>query len=103
MSPNLMVALGLAKASQEPVATREGGEGEGTDDWRPPSFSGLDNSKPLTTLRPVVVGQNQKALEVQYKSKGGSDGGDGEDGDGEWSEEEGWDYEGTKYHTDEEI
>ncbi|CAM9719376.1 unnamed protein product [Pylaiella littoralis] len=93
MSPNLMVALGLAKPSQEPAATKEGGEGGGMGDWRPPMFSGLTNSKPLTTLMPVVVGHNKKALEVQYKNKGGEDGQDGDIGDGEWSEEEGWDYE----------
>lgn len=96
MSPNLMVALGLAKPSQEPAATKEGGEGGGMGDWRPPMFSGLTNSKPLTTLMPVVVGHNKKALEVQYKNKGGEDGQDGDVGDGEWSEEEGWDYEGAK-------
>lgn len=91
MSPNLMVALGLSKPSQEP----EGGEGGGKDDWQAPSFSGLTNSAPLTTLMPLVVGQNNKALEVQYMKKTGRDDGqDGEDGEGEWSEEEGWDYEG---------
>lgn len=95
MSHNLRVALGLATAGE--VATAEtGGGGDGNGDWRPPSFAGLDNSKPLTTLMPLVIGQ-QKGLEIEYKKKmgeGEAEGGEGGDGDEEWSEEEGWDYEG---------
>ncbi|CAM9903769.1 unnamed protein product [Ectocarpus sp. 6 AP-2014] len=94
MSHNLRVALGLATAGE--VATAEtGGGGDGNGDWRPPSFAGLGNSKPLTTLMPLVIGQ-QKGLEIEYKKKmgeGEAEGGEGGDGDEEWSEEEGWDYE----------
>ncbi|CAB1116179.1 unnamed protein product [Ectocarpus sp. CCAP 1310/34] len=93
MSHNLRVVLGLATAGE--VATAEtGGGGDGSDDWRPPSFAGLDNSKPLTTLMPLVIGQ-QKGLEIEYKKmgEGGAEGGEDGDGEEEWLEEEGWDYE----------
>eukprot|EP00752_Nemacystus_decipiens_P008983 g8020.t1 len=94
MSANLRSTLGLAKPPEESGATT-GERGEaGDNDWRPPSFSGLGNSNPLTTLQPLVVGQNNTGLQVEYrKGAPGNDGQDGEDGD-EWSEEEGWDYEG---------
>lgn len=95
MSPNLQSILGLAKPSD---GVNEGDGGGDKGDWRPPSSSGLDNSKPIRTLTPLVVGQN-KGLQVQYKKKrqeGDGDGSQQEDGDEDWSEEEGWDYEGTK-------
>lgn len=97
MSPNLQSILGLAKPSDG--VTGRTGEADGDkSDWRPPSFSGLDNSNPIRTLNPLVVGEN-KGLQVEYKKKRQSAEGNAsqnEDGDEEWSEEEGWDYEGTK-------
>ncbi|CAM9256738.1 unnamed protein product [Hapterophycus canaliculatus] len=96
MSPNLQSILGLAKPSDgAPGRTGVGEGGDENNDWRPPSFSGLDNSNPIRTLTPLVVGQN-KGLQVEYKKKrqeGEGDGNPQEDGDEEWSEEEGWDYE----------
>lgn len=93
MSANLREALGLGKASEAEAATTGGGEGD--SHWRPPEFSGLANSKRIQqTLQPLVVGQNHKALEVEFSTK--TPGGRGQneaDSDG-WSEEEGWDYEG---------
>lgn len=96
MSANLREALGLGTASEAEAATMGGGEG-GDSHWRPPEFSGLTNSKRIQqTLKPLVVGQNHKALEVEYSTKApGGDGQDEADGDG-WSEEEGWDYEGER-------
>lgn len=96
MSPNLREALGLGKASEAEAATTGGGE-EGDSHWRPPEFSGLTNSKRIQqTLKPLVVGQNHKALEVKFSTKApGGHGQDEADGDG-WSEEEGWDYEGKE-------
>lgn len=93
MSPNLRSALGLVKASEE-LAMTAGGGGTGGNDWRPPSFAGLTNSKPLTTLMPLVVGHNNKGLQVEYKKGISADDGQGGDDGDEWSEEEGWDYEG---------
>ena len=90
----------------------EAGEAEKTT-WRPPSFSGLTNSKPFTTLQPLFVGQG-KGLEVQYRSKhreGSRDANEGEAQDQDedtgdrvqneeeeedLSEEEGWDYQGMR-------
>lgn len=94
MSPNLRSALGLLKAPEEPATTAGGAEANG-DDWRPPTFSGLTNSKPLTTLKPLVVGHNDKGLQLEYKKETPGDDVErgGDEGD-EWSEEEGWDYEG---------
>ncbi|CAM9493476.1 unnamed protein product, partial [Scytosiphon promiscuus] len=92
MSPNLQSILGLVKPSDG--MTGRTGEGDKSD-WRPPSFSGLNNSNPIRTLAPIVVGQG-KGLQVEYKKKKqgtGDDGSQNEDGDEEWSEEEGWDYE----------
>eukprot|EP00903_Cladosiphon_okamuranus_P010040 g9520.t1 len=93
MSSNLRSALGLAKPPEESSAA-SGGEETGGNDWQPPSFAGLANSKPLTTLQPLMVGHNDKGLQVEYRkgNPGSDDGQGGEDGD-EWSEEEGWDYE----------
>ena len=91
MSANLRAVLGLGTAAGGEAATAGGGEG-GNSNWRPPEFSGLANSKRLQqTLKPLVVGQNNKALEVEYSKK--APGEDDEDAGG-WSEEEGWDYEG---------
>lgn len=93
MSPNLQLALGLTPAPKGSVVTTGGGETGGSS-WQPPSFSGLANSKPLTTLKPVVIGSNSTGLQVEYKKGASRDGGQGGDDGDEWSEEEGWDYEG---------
>lgn len=92
MSPNLQLVLGLAPP--EGSAVTKGGVEAGGDDWRPPAFAGLTNSKPLTTLQPLVVGQN-KGLQVEYRKRASDDKQGGDNGDG-WSDEEGWDYEGER-------
>lgn len=91
MSPNLLSALGLTR----------NGDGETQGEWKPPTFSGLQNSKPLTTLLPLAVGK-ENGLEVVKRriSLSGEEAGE-ESGDGGWGseeeeDEEGWDYEGMQ-------
>lgn len=84
MSPNLRKALGLTTHAE---SATQGATGEAMgSDWRPPTFSGLDNSEPLTYLKPLAVGQ-RKGLEVRQAGSGSAD--------GEESDEEGWDFEGA--------
>ena len=81
--------LGLADPSQDPETA------EANHDWRPPLFSGLQNSKPLVTLQPVGVGKN-KGMEVKRLSRSDKNGeghGSGSE-EADESEEEGWDYTG---------
>lgn len=98
MSPNLQAILGLTKPP-EGLTNKLGSGEEGSDinDWRPPPFAGLSNSKPVTTLSTLVVGQ-EKGLEVERRNRKEAEGESGSDGeeDEEWLEEEGWDYEGMQ-------
>lgn len=97
MSPNLQAILGLSKPSGIGTAnnTDEDSKDSNKNDWRPPPFAGLNNSRHVTVLRPVVVGHG-KGFDVEYKNRRRKEEEEGEDGDEEddSSEEKGWDYQG---------
>lgn len=102
MSPNLLAALGLATDAEKRAEELVRDPDDGTTEfkWHSPTFSGLKNSNPLTTLHPLLVGDNKDFEIVKTRREslsngdtlGGEDRGDNE---GEWSsDDEGWDYEG---------
>lgn len=92
ISSNLRRALGLTDIPDNPTKLGH--------DWRPPSSSGLDNSKPLVTLQPVGVGKS-KGIEVKYMTGSVRDSeGQGSAANQEDSlDEDGWDYTGEILHT----
>lgn len=98
MSPNLQAIFGLTIPSEGAnIITGDGEERRKNSDWRPPAFHGLGNSKTVTTLATLVIGQ-EKGLQMEYRDRQEEEEGEcGQDGEGdeEWSEEEGWDYEGV--------
>lgn len=86
-SPNLRSLLGLSNPAED------GEKKEGV--WRPPMFSGLQNSKPVVTLSALAVGK-EKGLEIKYKKTTTTPGDGDADEEEDWdSDEEGWDFEGA--------
>ncbi|CBN77421.1 hypothetical protein Esi_0059_0020 [Ectocarpus siliculosus] len=96
MSPNLQAVLGLRRPSGTDTANAE--QGDNKNEWHPPSFAGLSNSRRVTVLRPLVVGHG-KMFDVEYRNRGQQEEEEGEDGDGDddLSEGEGWDYQGITF------
>lgn len=103
MSPNLLKALGLATDAERRAKELRKSDNDtaGTlREWKPPTFYGLENSNPLTTLHPLTVGANKGFEIVKTRQDSLSDGdalggANGENNECEWcSDDEGWDYEG---------
>ncbi|CAM9365840.1 unnamed protein product, partial [Ectocarpus fasciculatus] len=94
MSPNLQAVMGLRKTTGTDTTNAE--QGDKKNDWHPPSFAGLNNSRRVTVLRPLVVGHG-KDLDVEYRNgrrQEEEEGDCGDEDDDDSSEEEGWDYQG---------
>ncbi|CAM9600991.1 unnamed protein product [Ectocarpus fasciculatus] len=93
MSPNLQAVMGLRKTTGTDTTNAE--QGDKKNDWHPPSFAGLNNSRRVTVLRPLVVGHG-KDLDVEYRNgrrQEEEEGDCGDEDDDDSSEEEGWDYQ----------